>query len=716
MLRSRFVNQIASMDGLWRSARLWVRLALGFGALVTIMVVVVALAILQFRALALHGEQMMTRDLQRMLKVQEIDKHVQSHGSAMARLLTSPRSERETIYPVLDAEYAAIESVVDDLTRQTADAQGGALLEKVGARRNEYRDVFIKVATEIEAGDAAGASVMFNGAGQRAMKALMAASKTFLQHEQQRLDARQRVVQVEISQSERLLMTLAMVAVALSALLAWATTLSVSRPLQRVERAAARVADGDYTARIEVRSGDELGRVAKAMNTLAAAVSAREAEIENVAYVDRLTGLPNRTMLRRLATEGPGDEVTVVLIDVARLRTVNEVLGFETGDALLVQVASRLRAAIHQETGPPDALTLARMPGGVFAVLCRGLNRVMVEGLRERIEATTSGPLACDGHPVDVHLVFGLADAADNPDVLIDSLLRRAELAVGDAKRQKRKWVWHMPADEVARSRQLSLLSSLRLAASSGELEMWLQPKQCLRSGRLLGMEALVRWRHPAHGYVSPAEFIPFAEKTGHIGLVTTAMITTALQTLADWAPRYPHLSIAVNVSALDVRDATFADQVKQLAQRHRAPLDRLRLEITESSVMDDADRVLPVLHALRALGVQLSIDDFGTGYSSLAYLHRLPVSELKIDRSFVAGADLKPEARALLATIIELGHSLQMSVTAEGIERAEERELLAALGCDVAQGYLISKPLAPAAATRYIETCELGARSVATA
>ena len=710
------LNRIVSMDSLWRSARLWVRLALGFGALVAIMLAVVVLAIMQFRALALHGEQMMTQDLRRMLKVQEIDQHVQSHGSAIARLLTSPRSERETIYPVLDAEYAAIERVVGDLTLQTVDAQGAALLETVGARRNAYRDVFITVATEIEAGDAPGASAMFNGAGQAAMKALMAASKTLLRHEQQRLDARQRVIQVEIDQSERQLVALAMAAVALSAGLAWGTTLSVSRPLQRVERAAARVAGGDYTARIEVRAGDELGRVAKAMNTLAAAVSAREAEIENVAYVDRLTGLPNRSMLRRLASDGQGQGATVLLIDVARLRTVNEVLGFETGDALLVQVASRLRAAVDQGSGQPDALTLARMPGGVFAVLCRGLNRMAAEALRERIDAAASGSLACDGHPVDVHLVFGLADAADDPGVSIDSLLRRAELAVGDAKRQKRKWVWHVPVDDAARSRQLSLLSSLRLAATSGELEMWLQPKQCLRTGKLLGMEALVRWRHPEQGYISPAEFIPFAEKTGHIGLVTTAMITTALQTLADWAPRHPGLSIAVNVSALDVRDATFADHVKQLAQRHRAPLDRLRLEITESSVMDDADRVLPVLHALRALGVQLSIDDFGTGYSSLACLHRLPVSELKIDRSFVAGADLKPEARALLATIIELGHSLKMSVTAEGIERAEERDLLAALGCDVAQGYLISRPLAPAAAARYVDACAIGPRSVATA
>jgi len=237
---------------------------------------------------------------------------------------------------------------------------------------------------------------------------------------------------------------------------------------------------------------------------------------------------------------------------------------------------------------------------------------------------------------------------------------------------------------------------------------MWLQPKQCLRSGRTVGMEGLVRWRHPERGYVSPAEFIPFAERTGHIGVVTTAMLEAALKTLAGWSRSHPDLSIAVNVSALDVRDAGFPGRVAEQARRLRAPLDKLRLEVTESTVMEDPERVLAVLHELRDLGVQLSIDDFGTGYSSLAYLQRLPVSELKIDRSFVAGADRKTEARALLKTIIELGHSLKMCVTAEGIERAEEAALLAELGCDVAQGYLISKPLAPDAAARYVQAVSL--------
>ncbi len=696
-----------------RHALLTVRLALGFGALVGLMMVVIALASLQFRALAQHGDLLTRSGLKRVLQMQQIDQHVQGHGSAMARLLTSPRSEREHIYPMIDAEYAAIDGLIGTLSGDATDALTAARLAAVAARRNEYRAVFIDVASEIEAGDLASASAMFNGAGQAAMRSLLTASRELLGGEQAALAARQHEIQAQIRRSEWLLGGLALAAMGLSVLLAWRTTASVARPLTRVEDAARRIADGDYSARVELPPGNELGRVAQAMNIMATAVATREAEIKSVAYSDRLTGLPNRNMLRRLAGEVSGMAASVLLMDVARLRTVNEVLGFEAGDLLLRQIAERLRATLAAAGTPQGKLTLARLPGGVFAVLCPGLDRAGVEALRERLDAAVSVAMACAGHSVDVHLVFGLADAAPGlraggdagvPDINIDSLLQRAELAVIEAKRRHLKWAWHVPADDAARARQLSLLSQLHHAAQNGELEMWLQPKQCLRSGHIAGMEALVRWRHPERGFVAPAEFIPFAERAGHIGVVTTAMLGAALRMLASWAGPHPELSIAVNVSALDLGDTAFARRVEQEARRLNAPLQRLRLEITESAVMEDANRVLPVLHALRAIGVQLSIDDFGTGYSSLAYLHRLPVSELKIDRSFVAGADHKPEARALLATIIELGHNLKMTVTAEGIERTEERELLAELGCDMAQGYLIARPMAPEAAAHYVE------------
>ena len=695
-LRQRLVTR-------WRNRSLWVRLALGFGALVALMVVVVMLAITQFRSLTSKAEQAMGQDLQRMLQVQQIGHHAQGYGSAMALLLTSPRIDRERIYPVVDAEYAAIDRLLAEQSQEISDPESLRLLAEVGLRRTQYRDVFFDVVTSIEAGDQTKASSTFYGAGQPALRSLLNASDALLASEQAAVSANQRAMRAQIGESEWQLAGLATLALLLAALLAWRTTQRVAKPLRLVEAAAQKIAAGDYSAKVKVQGNDELGKMAQAMNAMALAVASREADIERLAYIDRLTGLPNRTMLRRLARDLAPNELSLIMMDVARLRTVNEILGFEAGDSLLIQIAKRLQTVVAPQLEQGRDQVLARLAGGVFMVLCVEMDRSSVEQLRARIDDVVSAPMECNGQPVDVQLVYGLSDALSVPGMDATGLLLRAELAIGECKRLKRTWAWHVPVDDRLRARQLSLLSSLRKSAAAGELEMWLQPKQCLRSGQILGMEGLVRWRHPERGLISPDEFIPFAERTGHIGVVTRTMIEAALITLARWQQPCPHLSIAVNVSTLDIRDALFVDHVRERALQHQVPLANLRLEITESSLMEDAQRVLPVLNALRGLGIQLSIDDFGTGYSSLAYLNRLPVGELKIDRSFVAGADLQPSAQALLRTIIDLGHNLGMVVTAEGVETAGELALLAQLGCDQAQGYLIGKPMDPAAAQRFV-------------
>lgn len=688
----------------WRTPKLWVRLLLGFGVLLGLMGAVVVIAVLQFRSLAAQGEQFMRQDLHRLLAVHEIVQHAQGHGGAMARLLTAPRSEREAAYPRIDAEYAEIDRLLGELVQKISEPESRALLDEVVRRRSAYREVFGEIVVWIESEAPQHAQTMFNDAGEPALAGLFLATKALLDHEVAALEVRQQASQAQIRQSEYLLAALAAVALALSVLLAWRTTVGVARPLNRIEAAAHRIASGDYTTRVRVRGGDELGKVALAMNAMAGAVATREAEIESLAYIDRLSGLPNRTMLRRLALDLRPGGMAIIMLDLARLRTVNEVLGFDTGDALLVQIAERLRLTTAAPVPGGPGPVLARLAGGVFVVVCVERDRAAVEQLRGQIDDAMTAPLYCAGQPVDVNFVYGLADASGGgAEITLEDLLRRADLALGEAKRARRSWAWHVPEDDGARARQLSLLSNLRNAAIGGELEMWLQPKQCLQTGRTFGLEALVRWRHPQWGYVSPAEFIPFAERTGHIGVVTETMIDAALRALAQWRHTHPELSIAVNVSALDIQDPAFVESVQRAARRQGMTLDRLRLEITESSLMEDADRALPVLQALRALGVQLSIDDFGTGYSSLAYLRRLPVNELKIDRAFVAGADATGEARALLRTIIDLGHSLNMCVTAEGVERVEEMDLLRELGCNLVQGFLISRPLDPQAAARYV-------------
>lgn len=686
-----------------RSPRLWVRLAASFLALQVLMVLVVVLAVLQFRALEADGEKVLHEDVHRMLQVQEISQHAQGHGGAMARLLTAPRPEREKIYAIVDAEYATMDRALTELSQHLSDPETSLRIAELMARRSRYREIFLEVVEAIEFDDLQGARATFNASGQPALNLFLVASNELMASEQAAMEKRRRATQDQIRHAEWLLAALATFAVMLSVLLAYRTTASIAIPLERLEAAALRIGKGEYKGKIDVRTGDEIGEVALAMNAMARAIETRESEIERLAYFDRLSDLPNRAMLRRLARDINSSALSVMLLDVARLRAVNEVMGFETGDALLLKISERLRVAVSAEKANNIDVVPAQLAGGVFAVMCVNLDSAAIERLRDRIDAAVSAPVSLDGHEVDVYLVFGLAAAPDEVDIAIDDLLRRAELAIGECKRTRQPWAWHIAVNDTARARQLSLLSNLRSAAAAGELEMWLQPKECLRTGCTLGMEGLVRWRHPVRGYVSPAEFIPFAERTGHIGVVTQAMMDCALSTLSRWQTQRPELSIAINVSALDIRDMSFPQRLQQSAQRHHAPLARLRLEITESSLMEDTDRVLPVLQAVRDLGVQLSIDDFGTGYSSLAYLHRLPVDELKIDRSFVAGADRHPEARTLLKTIVDLGHSLNMSVTAEGVERQAELQLLLDLGCDVAQGYLISRPMDAAAAERYL-------------
>jgi EAL domain-containing protein (putative c-di-GMP-specific phosphodiesterase class I) len=240
----------------------------------------------------------------------------------------------------------------------------------------------------------------------------------------------------------------------------------------------------------------------------------------------------------------------------------------------------------------------------------------------------------------------------------------------------------------------LGLVTDLRAAVADNQLQMWLQPKFSLATGQAIGAEALVRWQHPVRGFVSPAEFVPFAEQTGHITLVTQWMLQQALATLSSWATPYPHLSIAVNVSTRDLQDPGFAVRVKDMVCASGINPKRLRLEITESGLMDDTRRSIALLHALCDIGLPLSIDDFGTGYSSLAYLQQMPVTELKIDRSFIDKVDASPGTQRLVHAMVEMGHGLGLMVTAEGVETEAEKATITRLGCDVMQGYLGSRPL----------------------
>jgi diguanylate cyclase len=312
-------------------------------------------------------------------------------------------------------------------------------------------------------------------------------------------------------------------------------------------------------------------------------------------------------------------------------------------------------------------------------------------------------PVFVEAQPIDITATLGLALAAGGA-ASADELMRCADLALEHARREKRALAVYEEALKPAARDQLSLLGELRHAVEHDELRLFFQPKIELRTGRVTGAEVLLRWQHPTRGLLNPADFIPFAEQTGFIRRLTRWTLDHAIAQGAEWHRAGKALGLAVNISADDIGDARLDSRVAGMLTRHQLPPALLTLELTESGFIEDFTRALCMLDAIAALGVSLSIDDFGTGYSSLSHLARMPVHEVKIDRSFVQGLESDPEFAPVVRSAIDMGHGLGLKVVAEGIETEASAVRLRDLGCDIAQGYLYAKPMPLAALESWLE------------
>jgi diguanylate cyclase (GGDEF)-like protein len=416
--------------------------------------------------------------------------------------------------------------------------------------------------------------------------------------------------------------------------------------------------------------------------------------LRHEAMHDALTGLPNRAFLqRRLAAvlddvcDSRSAGAAIMILDLDGFKEVNDALGHQQGDLLLVEVAERLRTAVGQ------AGLVARLGGDEFAVLLDGDDEDRAVRIGRRVLRALEHPIALESMEVEVGGSLGLALApahATDPA----GLLKRADMAMYGAKSSTKGLRVYEPALESDNARRLTLVAELRSALNSGEIEVHVQPQARTRTGEVAGVEALVRWRHPERGNVAPDEFIPVAERSGLIGPLTTRVLDLSLAALADWRRQGVDLSVAVNLSTRSLHDADLVEEVARLLRRHDVPASRLTLEVTESSVMADPARATALLHQLRDLGVRLSVDDFGTGYSSLSYLKRLPVHEVKIDRSFVMGLQDQGGDAAIVRAIVDLGRHLGLQVVAEGVEDQETWDHLAAMGCDLVQGWHLSRAM----------------------
>ncbi len=410
---------------------------------------------------------------------------------------------------------------------------------------------------------------------------------------------------------------------------------------------------------------------------------------------DTLTGLPNRTLFHRrveeaLAASARGRQAScvVAVIDLDRFKEVNDTLGHHNGDQVLIELGRRLAAAV----GPRD--TVARLGGDEFGIVLRDAFRTTeaIETL-ERLRAAIEHDLEVQGLPLLAEASIGFAVApADGADV--DTLLQHADVAMYVAKAGAMTAVRYDGADDHYNPANLAVVAELRHALANDELVLHYQPQVSILTGETVAVEALVRWQHPERGLLYPDLFLPIAEQTGLIEPLTAWVLQQALEQLRDWGSAADGLALAVNVSARSLADSSFADRVLAALARAGLPAERLLIEVTETALLTDPERATVTLSHLDRSGVRISLDDFGRGQTSLGYLAELPLHELKIDKGFVMDMLQAPAHSAIVASVIGLAHNLGLHVVAEGIEDQATLTELLRLGCDIAQGYLIARPM----------------------
>lgn len=411
---------------------------------------------------------------------------------------------------------------------------------------------------------------------------------------------------------------------------------------------------------------------------------------------DVLTGLPNRVLfldrLKQSIRSGKRDNlgISVLILDIDRFKEVNDTLGHHYGDVLLKQVGLRLTGAIRESD------TLSRIGGDEFGIILPKLSkRRDAENVSRKIIRSLSSPFNLEKLSLEIQVSIGIASFPEHGRDA-DTLIQKADVAMYMSKQNNSDYIVYSPDIEKNNPRKLTLMGELRRAILENELTLHYQPKIKSSNSELHSVEALVRWNHPTHGLMPPNEFIPLAERTGLIDDLTIWVLRNSLEQCSAWKHAGFTTSMAVNLSSICLLNPDFPDILIGLLSSYNVPPQLLIMEITETSIITDPERALSILNRINQLGVRLSIDDFGTGYSSLAYLKKLPVSELKIDKSFVTDLNDNPSDYTIVNATIQLGHNLGLKVVAEGVENLEIFNQLKVMGCDYQQGFFISRPMPP--------------------
>jgi diguanylate cyclase (GGDEF)-like protein len=495
-----------------------------------------------------------------------------------------------------------------------------------------------------------------------------------------------------------------------SALAVWLAR-STTKPVEDLTKAAERLESGNYDDDVDVppASTTELKGLASAFNAMRTAVADREATIRHQANHDALTGLPTRQRITQILDEMliraqfEKQPVAACLVEIQQFQSIIGSFGHAAGDEVLSEVGRRLIALER-----PDRV--GHIGTDRFLVLLESTDGKQVTQRAERIVERLRGSFDYSGVSFQLEIRIGMVVFPTDGRHAAE-LLQRADLALYRAKESGVTIGVYHEGDDGSHRQRLAILGELRHAIAANELELHYQPKVQARTGQLVGCEALVRWRHPQKGFIPPTDFIPHAERTGAIRSLTVWVVATALRELDSWQKAGYGIDLSINVSPVDLADPGFAEGIAAVLIQTGADARHVVLEVTESGAMKDLAATLGMMEQLRVLGIRFSIDDFGTGYSSLAHLKRLPVDEVKIDRSFIKELEAQGDDDLIVRSTINLGHAMNLKVVAEGVELASSWDALGRLGCDLIQGYFVSKPLSAREFTAWMQARAIAPR-----
>ena len=484
----------------------------------------------------------------------------------------------------------------------------------------------------------------------------------------------------------------------------------ILRPLRRLQQAARRISEGTYDVNVDVRGKTEFATLAHAFNSMQIAIKDREAQILNQARVDPLTGLENRTVashaLSQVVAEArrSGIGCAALTIDIKRFREVNGALGHQIGDELLKVIARRLIACTKK------ADRILRLDSDVFLLILPNIELRTALSVASRIDESIGTRIDIDEVRLNTSAHIGIAVFPEHADDA-DSLMRRSDIALQTAKLRGDKLAVYLPGSDEEHLRRLELLHDLKIALQTDELYLCYQPKAALRDHSYVGAEALVRWQHPRFGPQNPEYFTGIAESAGYINALTRWVLEAGIRQLGEWHDAGLPVHLSVNISAHDIADRELPEYIADTLARYDVDAGSLCLEITESSIMNDAQTSLDILYRLKRMGITLSVDDFGTGYSSLSQLKKLPVDELKIDKGFVMHLNDNESDAIIVRSTIDLAHSMALRVVAEGVESAEAMEILRDFGCDIIQGYHLGRPMPAGEFSKWLQQHRHAAR-----